>query len=148
MPMNEKMAATEADEIVGKRGGTMIALGLAYLPAQYLFAAPTAELLGFYKSLCWVVITLSLLIILLNRGHLLAPQEVRERLEDESTRTHRALAGMAGLCMTVMAGLVAYTVNLFWPIPAHLGLQMTLASGLSAALIRFGWLERAGSLDE
>ncbi|MDQ3079283.1 MAG: hypothetical protein M3R03_04715 [Pseudomonadota bacterium] len=143
--MNPKMAAAEADETVGSRGRAMMVSGIIYAAAQWLFLDTTSEPLGLFKSLCWVVITVALLLTLMLRGYLLMAPEVRERLEDEFTRLNRRRAALAGFLVSVLAGLVLYCVDLFEPLATGGAIQFTVAPGLSAALILFGWLERRGS---
>ena len=90
----------------------------------------------------WAVLTLMLLAALATGGFWFRPHQLRVLLNDEQTRAHRREAMSTGFVVSALTGVVLYVVASIEPVGAHLAINLIVAFGLAAALIRFGALER------
>lgn len=147
MAMNPRQAAAEADALASKRGLMMMGMGLLYLSQQAVYFGGDGRI-SLVKAILWGVLTVTMLLILLTRGHLGSPKEVRERLEDEFTRANRA----KGLAAGFVAAMIAAIGCFYWTIANELGakdaVHIIVSAALAVALIRFGWLEHRANADE
>lgn len=147
MAMDPRQAAAEADALASKRGMMMIGMGLLYLSQQFVYFGGDGRV-STVKAILWGVLTIVMLLILLTRGHLGSPREVRERLEDEFTRANRAKGLAAGFVAAMTAAIGCF----YWAVGNELGardaVHIIVSAGLAVALIRFGWLEHRANADE
>jgi len=90
----------------------------------------------------WAVLTLVLLAALATGGFWFRGRELRALLNDEQTTAHRRDAMSVGFVVSALTGVVLYVLASIEPLGAHLAINLIVALGLAAALIRFGALER------
>lgn len=149
MVMNPQAAAAEAGALAAKRGKMLMLLGAFYVTQQAIYITGESDgRTSLVKAVMWGVLTITMLLILLTRGHLGSPREVRERLEDELTRVNRA----QGLAAGFVAAMVAAVGCFYWSIGDDLSakdaVHVIVSAGLAVAMIRFGWLEHRADADE
>jgi uncharacterized membrane protein len=93
------------------------------------------------------VLSVILILALATKGFWLERTEVRDLIDDESTRANRLEAMRVGFLFACSAALAAYFIAEFQPLTVGETAQLVLTFGLGAALIRFGMLERRAHCD-
>jgi len=94
------------------------------------------------KISAWVLLVFGLLVALVTGGGWFRGREMRELLNDDVTRANRAAALSAGFVVAVLTGVVCYVVAMYEPTDARIAVHVIVSTGLAAALLRFGALER------
>lgn len=107
--------------------------------AQDLLHARTVDQIHFGA---WAVLSLVLLAALATGGFWLRGRELRELLNDEQTIAHRKSAMSFGFVAAMLVGIGCWVLASIEPVGAHEALNAVVTTGLVAALIRFGVLER------
>lgn len=148
MAMNPKAAAAEADALASKRGRMLMLLAVFYVTQQAVYITESAGRTSVIKASMWGILTVVMLLILLTRGHLGFPREVRERLEDELTRANRAQGLAAGFVAAMVAAIGCFYWTLGGQISAKDAVHVIVSAGLAVAMIRFGWLEHRANAVE
>jgi ABC-type Fe3+ transport system permease subunit len=95
----------------------------------------------------WVVLSLIILAALVTKGFWLQPKEVRDLIDDESSRANRLEGLRMGFIFAVLTAIALYFVDQFSPMTAREAIHLILSVGLGAALLRFGLLERRAHQD-
>ena len=90
----------------------------------------------------WVVLSLLILAGLATKGFWLQQREVRDLIDDESSRANRLEGLRLGFIIVVLTAIALYLVDEFSPMTAREAIHVILSLGLGAALLRFGILER------
>jgi hypothetical protein len=90
----------------------------------------------------WAVLTLVLLAGLATGGFWFRSSELRALLNDEQTAAHRRDSMAFGFIVSALTGTVLYVVASIEPLEPHLAINLIIAFGLAAALLRFAVLER------
>jgi hypothetical protein len=149
--MNERSFAERADYLSRRRARALPFLAIIYFTQQVSFVSAlgdgTHRDVDHFKIGAWVVLSLVLLLALATKGFWFQPREVRELIDDESTRAHRLDAMRIGFLFACCAALAAYFIAEFQPLTVGETAHLVLTFGLGAALIRFGVLERRAHRD-
>jgi len=149
--MNERSFAERADYLSRRRARALPFLAIIYFTQQVSFLSAlgngTHRDVDHFKIGAWVVLSLVLLLALATKGFWFQPREVRELIDDESTRAHRLDAMRIGFLFACCAALAAYFIAEFQPLTVGETAHLVLTFGLGAALIRFGVLERRAHRD-
>jgi uncharacterized membrane protein len=126
-------------------------LAIIYLTQQFSFLSALGN--GSHRDVdhlkigAWVVLSLVLLFALATKGFWLQPKEVRDLIDDESTRANRLEGMRIGFLFACGAAIAAYFIAEFQPLTVGETAHLVLTFGLGAALIRFGVLERRAHRD-
>ena len=83
----------------------------------------------------------------MTKGFWLQPKEVRDLIDDESSRANRLEGLRVGFIFAVLTATALYFVDQFSPMTAREAIHIILSLGLGAALLRFGMLERRAHQD-
>lgn len=149
--MNQRSFAERADYLSRRRARALPFLAIIYFTQQVSFLSAlgdgTHRDVDHFKIGAWVVLSLVLLLALATKGFWFQPREVRELIDDESTRAHRLDAMRIGFLFACCAALAAYFIAEFQPLTVGETAHLVLTFGLGAALIRFGVLERRAHRD-
>ena len=144
--MVERSVVETAERLSRKRARMLPFLAIIYLTQQATFfsgdAPPGARPVDHVKIGAWLVLSLVLLLALATNGFWFQSKEIRDLINDESTRANRASAMTAGFIAAMLAGIVIYFVEQFEPLGAREAIHIILSFGLGAALVRLGVLER------
>jgi len=144
--MNERSVAERADELSRRRARMLPFLAVIYLSQQATYISALSgdphRAVEHVKIGAWVVLSLVILAALVSKGFWLERREVRDLLDDESTRAHRLEGIRWGFIAAIVGGIAAYFLAQFQPITAGDVVHIVLSLGLGAALVRFGMLER------
>lgn len=95
----------------------------------------------------WMVLSLIILAGLATKGFWLQRREVRDLIDDESSRANRLEGLRIGFIFAVLTAILLYFVDQFSPMTAREAIHIILSAGLGAALLRFGMLERRAHRD-
>jgi len=149
--MNERSISERADFLSRRRARFLPALAIIYFAQQVTFLSalgngPHRDV-DHFKIGAWVVLSIVLLLALATKGFWLERREVRELIDDESTRANRLEAMRLGFLFACFAALSAYFIAEFEPLTVGEASHLVLTFGLGAALIRFGLLERRAYRD-
>ena len=148
--MNKRTASETAETLNWRRARALPALAVIFLAQQasYLnMPAQPERPVDHIKIGAWLLLSIVLLVGLATNGAWFRPREVRELINDESTRAHRQ-AGLAyGFWAAMAAALLLYAINMFELVSGRDAIHVIVSIGIAAALIRFGMLERRALKD-
>ena len=133
-----------ADELSRRRARMTIPFTLIFLIQQAAFFSnpPDHRTVSLVRLSGWTVLALVILAGLATRGFWFRPKAVRDLMEDEVTRAHRAQALSLAFVLTMLTGIALFVVQVFVPIDTPIAIHLILSVGFAAALLRFGVLER------
>lgn len=139
--------AEKADRLSRRRARMLPILALFFITQQASFfiegSGGSAErAVDHVKLGAWLVLSLVLLAALWTGGFWLQKREVRDLMDDEVTRAHRAAALSIGFLVAMLTAIALYVVDLFEPMTSRMAIHLIVTFGIAAALIRFGLLER------
>jgi ABC-type Fe3+ transport system permease subunit len=144
--MVERSVVETAERLSRKRARMLPFLAVIYLCQQATFfagdAPPGVRSVDHVKIGAWLVLSLVLLLALATNGFWFQSKEVRDLINDESTRANRASAMTAGFVAAMLAAMAVYFIEQFEPVSSREAIHVILSLGLGAALVRFGMLER------
>ena len=144
--MVERSVVETAERLSRKRARMLPFLAIIYLTQQATFfsgdAPPGARPVDHVKIGAWLVLSLVLLLALATNGFWFQRKEVRDLINDESTRANRSSAMTIGFIASMLAAIVIYFLEQFEAVTAREAIHLILSVGLGAALLRFGTLER------
>ena len=136
-----------AERLSRRRARALPALAGIFLAQQVTFLAGTPQLelartVDLVKVSAWIVLSLVLLFSLWNTGFWFHQTPVRDLLDDEVSRVHRADAMSIGFLFATLAAITLYLVSMVELMPVREALHLVISAGIAAALVRFGLLER------
>ena len=149
--MSQRSVSERADYLSRRRARMLPILAIIYLTQQFSFLSAlgdgTHRDVDHFKIGAWVVLSIVLLFALASKGFWFQPRQVRELIDDESTRANRLDAMRLGFLFACGAAIAAYFIAEFQPLTVGEAAHLVLTFGLGAALIRFGLLERRAHKD-
>ena len=144
--MNQRTIAERADHLSRRRARMLPMLAVLYLVQQTIYfrstASPHPRDVDYVWIGAWVVLSLLILAGLATKGFWLQQREVRDLIDDESSRANRLEGPRLGFIIVVLTAIALYLVDEFSPMTAREAIHVILSLGLGAALLRFGILER------
>ena len=144
--MNQRTIAERADHLSRRRARMLPMLAVLYLVQQTIYfrstASPHPRDVDYVWIGAWVVLSLLILAGLATKGFWLQQREVRDLIDDESSRANRLEGLRLGFIIVVLTAIALYLVDEFSPMTAREAIHVILSLGLGAALLRFGILER------
>jgi hypothetical protein len=144
--MPAQTAAERADRLSRRRARMLPFLAVIYLAQQATYISALSgdphRPAEHVKIGAWIVLSLVILAALVTKGFWLQPREVRDLIDDESSRANRLDGIRWGFICGMLAAVGAYFLAQFQALDAGEVVHLVLSFGLGAALIRFGMLER------
>jgi hypothetical protein len=138
--------ADRAERLSKKRARTLPFLAIILITQQATFFAaarsPGSESAASVKIAGWLVLSAVLLAALATKGFWFERREVRERIDDELTRSNRYEGMRFGFIAAMLAAILVYLLTLMEPISGREAAHIVLSVGLGAALLRWAFLER------
>ncbi len=139
--------AEEADRLSRRRARVLPILALVFISQQAAFfvegsGGGAERAVDQVKLGAWLVLSGVLLAALFTGGFWLRKREVRALMDDEVTRAHRAAALSIGFLVAMLAAIGLYLVDLYEPMTSRMAIHLIVTAGITAALLRFGLLER------
>lgn len=147
--MGETSLAEQAERLSKRRARMLPVLAVFYFAQQASFfsSPPGDRPVDHFKIGAWVVLSIVLLAALVTGGFWSRKPELREMLDDECSRAHRADALGTGFVVAMAIGIFLYVVGTVSPVSAREAIHLIVSFGIAAALVRFGWLERRAHRD-
>jgi ABC-type Fe3+ transport system permease subunit len=149
--MTERSVSERADFLSRRRARMLPFLALLYLIQQTTYfrstANPHPRPVDHIWVSAWIVLSLIILAGLVTKGFWLQPKDVRDLIDDESSRANRLEGLRTGFIFAVLTAIGLYCVDQFWPMTAREAIHIVLSFALGAALMRFGMLERRAHRD-
>ncbi len=147
--MTTRTTAEQADHLSRRRARMLPFLAVIYLTQQasYFTGGAGDRPVDHVKIGAWVVLSLVLLAALTTKGFWFHSREVREMIDDEVTRAHRAAAMGWGFVMAILSAIGLYFVSMYEPIGVREAIHVIVSFGIAAAIVRFGMLERRALRD-
>jgi len=149
--MSQRSVSELADYLSRRRARILPFLAIIYFTQQFSFLSAlgdgTHRDVDHFKIGAWVALSIVLMIALASKGFWFQSREVRELIDDESTRANRLDAMRLGFLFACGAAIAAYFIAEFQPLTVGETAHLVLTFGLGAALIRFGVLERRAHKD-
>jgi hypothetical protein len=90
----------------------------------------------------WLILVILILMLLATGGFLLRGRNVRDLLNDETSRLNRLASQALGFWVTIITALVVYVESIFDPLTLNEGIHVIVTLGVGAALISFAVRER------
>lgn len=133
-----------AERLVRRRARLMPVLAIFFLVQQAAhFANPgSGRLVDQVRKAGWVAMSAVILLVVTTGGFWFRSRRVREMLEDEGTRAHRASALSFGFLASMLAAVLLYVLEGPLGLTAAEALHLVVSAGLVTVLLRFGYLER------
>lgn len=147
--MGQQTLSERADELSRRRAAMLPLLALVFLSQQasYLSDHHGDRLVDHVKIGAWVVLSLVLLLGLVTKGFWFRSRELRDLLDDETTRANRSDALGKGFIAAILTAIAAYFINQFQSVRGDEAGHLVVTIGIATALIRFGYLERRALRD-
>jgi hypothetical protein len=149
--MNDRTISERADFLSRRRARMLPMLAILYFIQQTTYfrstANPHPRPVDHVWVSAWVILSLTILAGLATKGFWLQPKEVRDLIDDESSRANRLEGLRTGFIFAVLTAIVLYFTDQFSPMTAREAIHIILSIGLGAALMRFGMLERRAHRD-
>lgn len=144
-------ATEEADRLARRRARMSVVMGIYFLAGQAIFlfndsSFGTTRIVDRVRLggwLAWAVV----LMVGLATGGLWRNRAVRDLLNDEGTRLHRARAFAWGFWAAMAMGIAVHVVAMFEPITALEAVHLIVSAGVGVAVLRFGIQERRALAD-
>jgi len=133
-----------ADRLSRRRARMMIPLAFFFFMQQAAFFSnpPDHRAVSLVRLGGWTALALVILAGLVTGGFWMKPKAVRELMEDEITKAHRAQALSLGFALSMLTGIALFVLQVFVPMDAREVIHAMLSVGMGAALVRFSILER------
>jgi hypothetical protein len=137
-----------AERVERRRARMLPILGIFLITQQAAFIGTTGSTgalvrpVDQFRLSAWVVTVVLLTIGLITGGGWFRGKEMRALINDEVTRANRSRALASGFIVSIATGVVCYLVAAFEPTDPRVVAHVIVSTGLAAALIRFGSLER------
>ena len=148
--MNKRSVSETAEALSWRRARALPALAVIFLAQQASYLNMPAQPdrpVDHLKIGAWLVLSIVLLAGLATGGAWFRPREVRELVNDESTRAHRQASLVYGFWAAMAAAIALYVINMVEPVSGREAVHVTVSAAIGVALIRFGMLERRALKD-
>jgi hypothetical protein len=140
-----------ADRLSRRRARMLPILAVVFISQQASFFAARIEdgarTVDQVKIAAWLVLSIVLLALLASRGFWFRSKAVRGLIDDEVTRANRASALGIGFLASMAGAIATYALTMIETVTAREAVHIVMTSGIAAALLRFGYLERRAHRD-
>ena len=154
MPRDNETPVEAAERLGRRRARILPVLAILFLTQQLSFFTSemerTSEVIrsvDHVKFGAWMALSLVLLAALYTGGFWFHRREVRDLMNDEITREHRARALSLGFLVAMLTAIALYVVDMAEPVGTRMAIHVIVTLGIGAALVRFGALERRAHRD-
>jgi protein-S-isoprenylcysteine O-methyltransferase Ste14 len=141
----------QAERLSKRRARICAVLAVMFLGLQAVYlsngALHESTRISHFKIGAWAVNALVLLLLLATGGNLLRGRAIKNLLNDETTRAHRAVAIAWGFWTMIVTGFGLYIVQQFEAVTTREALHMLITFGTAVPLLVFSYLERRAYRD-
>ena len=147
--MTETSFSEQAERLSKRRARMFPIVAVFYIAQQVSFFSSTMSdrAVDHFKIGAWVVTSVVLMVALMSGGGWARRREIREMMNDESSRAHRADALGTGFVVAMATGIILYVVGTVSPVTAREAIHLIVSFGIAASLVHFGFLERRAHRD-
>jgi hypothetical protein len=149
--MSDTSRVDKAERLSRKRARIFAVLAVMFLGLQSVYlsngALTEASRINHVKIGAWAVNALALLVLLATGGNLLRGRDVRDLLDDESTRAHRQRALVWGFWTMIVTAFGFYIIDLFEEVTPREVLHVVITFGVAVPMLVFSYLERRAYRD-
>lgn len=148
--MSQSSISEQAERLSRRRARALPVLGIVFLAQQASFLSipeHSARPVDHVKIGAWLVLTIVLLAGLATGGAWFRGRQVRELVNDESTRVHRQTAYTYGFWAAMGTAIGIYLVDMFEPVSGRDAVHIIVTAAIATALLNFGMLERRALRD-
>ncbi len=148
--MSGKSDAQRAEALSRRRARVLPFLAILFLLQQTTYftgGGAGDRTVDHVHIAAWLVLSIVLLLALATGGGWIYPRAVRDLANDEATRAHRDDAFRLAFLVSMAGCVLLYLVSFYEPVTGRDALHLTMTSGIAAALLRFGFLERRALRD-
>ena len=134
----------EAAERMGRaRSRLFFVLAMVFFAGQSLYFTSSPLTRDSHARVgAWLTLVVLILLLLATGGFLLRGRNVRDLLNDETSRLNRLASQALGFWVTIITALVVYVESIFDPLTLNEGIHIIVTLGVGAALISFAVRER------
>lgn len=140
-----------ADRLSRRRARMLPILAVVFISQQASFFVARIEdearTVDQVKIAAWLVLSIVLLALLASRGFWFRSRAVRGLIDDEVTRANRASALGIGFLAGMAGAIATYALTMVETVTAREAVHIVMTTGIGAALLRFGFLERRAHRD-
>ena len=136
---------TERAERLGRKRARMLpVLAILFLAQQATFFSQGegARAVDLVHLSAWVVMTLVILLMLTTNGFWFHRRELRDLLDDEVTRDHRARALATGFVSAMLSAIILFVMRGALEFTSGEVIHLIVSAGMIGSLLRFALLER------
>jgi len=126
-----------------KRSQIFFVLAIVFFAGQSAyFASSPATRDSHARMGAWIILVFLIMMLLATGGFLFRGRNVRDLLNDETSRLNRLASQALGFWVTIVTALAVYIESIFDPLTLNEGLHIIVTLGVGAALISFAMRER------
>ena len=149
--MSDENVVEQAERLSKRRARICAVLAVMFLALQTVYLSNGAlhenTPISHFKIGAWAVNALVLLFLLASGGNLLRGRAIKNLLNDETTRAHRAMAIIWGFWTMIATGFGLYILAQFEEVTTREALHMLITFGTAVPLLVFSYLERRALRD-
>ena len=141
--MHDVHDVEEAERMGRARSRIFFVLAIVFFAGQSLYFTSSPLTRDSHARVgAWLILVVLILMLLATGGFLFRGRNVRDLLNDETSRLNRLASQALGFWVTIITALVVYVESIFDPLSLNEGLHIIVALGVGAALISFAVRER------
>lgn len=141
--MHDVHDVEEAERMGRKRSQIFFVLAIVFFAGQSAyFASSPATRDSHARMGAWIILVVLIMMLLATGGFLFRGRNVRDLLNDETSRLNRLASQALGFWVTIVTALAVYIESIFDPLTLNEGLHIIVTLGVGAALISFAMRER------
>jgi len=141
--MHDVHDVEEAERMGRARSRIFFVLAIVFFAGQSLYFTSSPLTRDSHARVgAWLILVVLILMLLATGGFLFRGRNVRDLLNDETSRLNRLASQALGFWVTIITALVVYVESIFDPLSLNEGLHIIVTLGVGAALISFAVRER------
>ena len=140
----------KAERLTRRRARMMPILAIVFIAQQGIYFSQhegAARAVDQFKISAWLVLSVVLLLAVWTGGAWFRSRAVRELMNDEVTRAHRAVSFRLAFLASMTGCILVYVMTMFTRVEGRDAVHIVLTIGISVALLSFGVLERRALKD-
>jgi len=141
--MHDVHDVEEAERMGRARSRIFFVLAIVFFAGQSLYFTSSPLTRDSHARVgAWLILVVLILMLPATGGFLFRGRNVRDLLNDETSRLNRLASQALGFWVTIITALVVYVESIFDPLSLNEGLHIIVTLGVGAALISFAVRER------
>jgi hypothetical protein len=148
--MTAQPIAEEADRLSRSRVRMLNVLALMFifqLIASFSNEHEPLRAVDHFRIAAWLILSIVLLAALATGGFWFRSRQLRDLLDDETTRVHRGHAMTVGFLASMAACILIYFYSWAEPLDARHAIHIVMTAGIASGLLAFSFFERRAHQD-